>query len=152
MQTEDLPGVLDLMEAAFGEMQYVRVGRTFDRTTVLRNLTAVLAKPECCCRVVEGNGRIIGVLVLTLVRSLMDWQHVQAVELVWHAHPALHVKRRIRIMLALWDDMVTAARMLEARTLHVSVPAGDSGEGLRRFLANRGADVAETVCVKVLKQ
>lgn len=151
MEMHDVPRVLDLLAAAFGQMRYAELGRTFDRATVRQNLSGFVESPDCCCRVVTGNGKVIGALVMKLVTSLMDRGHTQAVELVWHAAPELSAQRRIRIMLVLWRDLVAEAEAMGARTLHVSVPAGDEGESLRHFLAKRGCRQAETVLVNVFK-
>jgi len=134
---DDLPRLLTFLKACFDEMDFTRAGHRWDPVSVWRTFQRGIEESTALAVVEDARGDLQGAALGFIHPDLMDYSNLFAVEIVWHADPALPDVWRARIMLRLLDAFEAWADSQKAR-LKLFLPTAGPGASIGSFLERHG--------------
>ena len=139
---EDVSEIVRLCKEFYDEMEYAKLGHSFDDATAARTCEAWIESNTAEVFLATDEGRTIGVGGMVLVPGFMNLTERKAVEAVWHTLPTLSRHKRAKHFVELFKAMEGWAKWKGARTIHFST-AVSNGETVDGFLCRNGYTLRE---------
>jgi hypothetical protein len=145
LKQKDIDKAVDFMSKCYDIMEYTEGTSRFNSETVKKTLSILMKNDFGLFIGYFEDDKINGIFGASITPSIMDDTFIQAEEILWHAHPSLKTRKRVRIMIELLNSFEThIKRFRPVDAIHIIF----SNPKLIPFLKKRGYCELQYHCIK----
>jgi|TARA_R100000093_G_C1945501_1_gene74282 hypothetical protein len=145
LKEEDIDSSVEFMSECYDIMKYKKGTSRFNPETVKKTVSMLMESGLGLFLGYFEDNKLNGLFGASITPSIMDDTFIQADELLWHAHPSLKAKKRVKIMIELlnsFEETLKQTRRIDA--IHIIF----SNQRLIPFLKKRGYSELQYHCIK----